>query len=91
MQNIRVRVFAVVVLWGCVYTFLEEADIVTELEKKLRAHPMVAARLKHARDTFAAEAAVRECIHGDPVEIESWRRSSTYKQIKLAFSQLTTK
>ena len=60
-----------------------------QLEKKLREHPLVAARLKHARDTHAAEAAVRECIYGEPITISSWLRSSTYQQVKLAYSQIT--
>lgn len=61
----------------------------TELEKRLREHPLVAARLRHERDAQAAEAAVRECIYGDPIPISSWLRSSTYQQVKLAFSQIT--
>lgn len=60
-----------------------------ELEKRLREHPLVAARLRHERDAQAAEAAVRECIYGEPVPISSWLRSSTYQQVKLAFSQIT--
>jgi hypothetical protein len=60
-----------------------------ELEKKLREHPLVAARLKHERDSQAAEATIRECVYGEPVPIPSWLRSSTYQQVKLAFSQLT--
>ena len=65
-----------------------EQKLRAELENKLRAHPLVAPRLKHARDTHAAEAAVRECIYGEPIP-EWWRRTSTYKQIKLAFSEIT--
>ena len=60
-----------------------------ELEKRLREHPLVSARLRHERDSQAAEAAVRECIYGDPIPISSWLRSSTYQQVKLAFSQIT--
>jgi hypothetical protein len=60
-----------------------------ELEKRLREHPLVSARLRHDRDAQAAEAAVRECIYGDPIPISSWLRSSTYQQVKLAFSQIT--
>jgi hypothetical protein len=60
-----------------------------ELERRLRAHPLVSARLRHERDSQAAEAAVRECIYGDPIPISSWLRSSTYQQVKLAFSQIT--
>lgn len=61
----------------------------TELEKKLREHPLVAARLRHERDAQAAEAAIRECIYGEPIPISSWLRSSTYQQVKLALSQIT--
>jgi hypothetical protein len=60
-----------------------------ELEKKLREHPLVAARLRHERDAQAAEATIRECVYGEPVPIASWLRSSTYQQVKLAFSQVT--
>lgn len=59
------------------------------LEKKVRELPMVAARLRHARDTYAADAAVKELIYGDPVPIDSWRRSSTYNQVRLDFSRFT--
>lgn len=59
------------------------------LERQLREHPLVAPRLKHERDAQAAEAAVRECIYGEPVPIASWFRSSTYQQVKLAFGQIT--
>jgi hypothetical protein len=65
------------------------ADITqAELEKRLREHPLVAARLRHERDAQAAEAAVRECLYGEPIPITSWLRSSTYQQVKLAFSQI---
>jgi hypothetical protein len=60
-----------------------------ELEKRLREHPLVAARLRHERDAQAAEATIRDCIYGEPVPIPSWLRSSTYQQVKLAFSQIT--
>ena len=59
------------------------------LEKKLREHPLVAPRLKHARDTHAAEAAVRECVYGEPITVSSWLRSSTYQQVKMAYAQIT--
>lgn len=61
----------------------------SELEKMLRDHPLVAPRLRHERDAQAAEAAVRECIYGEPIPIASWLRSSTYQQVRLAFSQIT--
>src|ERR1035438_7897953 len=60
-----------------------------QLERNLREHPLVAPRLKHERDAQAAEAAVRECVYGEPVPISSWLRSSTYQQVKLAFKQIT--
>ena len=63
----------------------------TELEKKLREHPLVAPRLAPKRDMHAAEAAVQECIHGTAIPVDSWKRSSTVQQVKLALSQLTAK
>jgi|ERR1017187_9720392 hypothetical protein len=59
-----------------------------QLERKLREHPLVAPRLKHARDMHAADAAVMECIYGEPITVQSWLRSSTREQVKLAFSQI---
>jgi hypothetical protein len=60
-----------------------------QLERNLRDHPLVAPRLKHERDSQAAEAAVREWIYGEPVPIQSWLRASTYQQVKLTFKQIT--
>jgi hypothetical protein len=61
----------------------------TDLEKKLRVHPMVEPRLAHKRDMHAAEAAVQECIHGTAIPVDSWKRSSTVQQVRIAFNQLT--
>jgi hypothetical protein len=61
----------------------------TDLEKKLREHPIVAPRLAHKRDMHAAEAAVQECIHGTPIPVDSWKRSSTAQQVRIAFQQIT--
>jgi hypothetical protein len=61
----------------------------TDLEKKLREHPLVAPRLAHKRDMHAAEAAVQECIHGTPIPVDSWKRSSTAQQVRIAFQLIT--
>jgi hypothetical protein len=61
----------------------------SQLERLLRDHPLVVPRLKHERDAQAAEAAVRACVYGEPIPFSSWLRSSTYQQVKLAFSQIT--
>lgn len=62
-----------------------------QLEKELRAHPMVAARLSHKRDMFAAEAAVRNYVWGEPFPDQGWAGTGTARQIKFAFDQLTKK
>jgi hypothetical protein len=59
------------------------------LEQQLRAHKIVAPRLSHARDTLAAEAAVRHFVYGEPFQVTSWARSSTAQQVKIAYEQLT--
>lgn len=60
-----------------------------QLEQQLRAHPMVAARLSHGRDTFAAEAAVKHFVYGERFPVTSWARTSTAQQVKIAYEQLT--
>ena len=62
-----------------------------QLEQELRAHPMVAARLSHKRDMFAAEAAVRNYVWGEPFPDQGWAGTGTAKQIKFAYDQLTKK
>ena len=52
---------------------------------------MVALRLSHKRDMFAAEAAIRHYIYGEPFPVSTWERTSTAQQIKIAYSQLTGK
>jgi hypothetical protein len=66
-------------------------DNLQQLEQQLRAHPMVAARLRHKRDMFAAEAAVKHNIYGEPFPADSWAGSSTAQQVKIAYDQLTKK
>lgn len=59
-----------------------------ELEQQLRAHPMVAARLGHKRDMFAAEAAVKNYVWGEPFPDPGWAGTATARQIKFAYDQL---
>lgn len=56
------------------------------LEKELRQHRQVASRLNHARDTDAAEEAVRECVYGEPAPL--WGKTKTNKIVKAAFSEI---
>jgi len=62
-----------------------------QLEQELRAHPMVAARLSHKRDMFAAEAAVKHFVHGEPFPVNTWAGSATAQQVKIAYDELTKK
>jgi hypothetical protein len=62
-----------------------------QLEQELRAHPMVAARLGHKRDMFAAEAAVRNYVWDEPFPDPGWAGTGTARQIKFAYDQLTKK
>lgn len=62
-----------------------------QLEQKLRAHPMVAARLSHKRDMFAADAAVKNYVWGEPFPDQGWAGTATARQIKYAYDQLTKK
>lgn len=71
--------------------FMTQKDDLQQLEQQLRAHPMVAPRLNHKRDMFAAEAAVKHYIYGEPYPVDSWPRSATAQQVKIAYDQLTKK
>lgn len=62
-----------------------------DLEQQLRAHPMAQARLRHTRDKFAAEAAVKNCIYGEPYPVDSWQRSSTAQQVRIAYEEVKQK
>jgi hypothetical protein len=66
-------------------------DDLQRLEQQLRAHPMVAPRLRHQRDMFAAEAAVKHHVYGEPFPVDTWPRSATAQQVKIAYQQLTKK
>jgi len=62
-----------------------------QLEQELRAHPMVAARLNHKRDMFAAEAAVKNYVWGEAFPDPGWAGTATARQIKFVYDQLTKK
>ncbi len=63
--------------------------IMKDLERRLREHPLAAARLAHKRDMHAAEAAVQECINNTPITVDSWRHSSTAQQVRIAFAKVS--
>jgi hypothetical protein len=64
-------------------------DELKRLEQHLREHPMVALRLRHKRDMFAADAAVKNCIYGESFPVDTWEKSSTAQQVRIAYAQLT--
>jgi hypothetical protein len=70
---------------------MKTKDDLEQLEQQLRTHPMVAARLSHKRDMFAAEAAVKNYVWGEPFPDQGWAGTATARQIKYAFDQLTKK
>jgi hypothetical protein len=59
------------------------------LEQELRAHPMVAARLNHLRDKFAADALVKNYVWGESMADPKWINTATARQIKFVYDQLT--
>ena len=71
-----------------VHTTKEELE---QLERELRADPMVAARLRHMRDKFAADAVVKNLVWGEPLPDQGWAGTATARQIKYVFDQLTKK
>jgi hypothetical protein len=70
---------------------MKTKDYLEQLEQELRAHPMVAARLSHKRDMFAAEAAVKNYVWGEPFPDQGWAGTGTARQIKFVYDQLTKK
>ena len=59
------------------------------LEQKLRAHPMVAARLSHKAYKWVAEAAVKHYVWSEPFPVNTWPGTSTAQLVKNAFDQLS--
>ncbi len=62
-----------------------------QLEQELRAHPMVAARLSHKRDMFAADALVKNYVWDVPLADQGWAGTGTARQIRSVYDQLTKK
>jgi len=58
-------------------------------ERQLRSQPIVALRLRHKRDMFAAEAAVKHYIYGEPYPVPKWAGTRTAQQVKVAYDQLS--
>jgi hypothetical protein len=70
---------------------IETKEHMEQLEQELRAHPMVAARLSHKRDMFAAEAAVKNFVWHEPFPDPGWAGTATARQIKFVYDQLKKK
>ena len=57
-------------------------------EQLLRQHPTVMRLLKHSSWRDAAEAAIAYYSHGRPCQVEGWKKSSTWAQVKMVFDEL---
>jgi hypothetical protein len=71
--------------------YLNTPENLKKLEEELRAHPMVAARLNHKRDMFAAEALVKNFVWGKPLADQGWAGTGTARQIKSVYDELEEK
>jgi hypothetical protein len=59
-------------------------------ETALRQHPTVARLLRSSSWRGAANAAIAFFVYGKECGIDSWRRSSTWKQVESAYRELFT-
>ena len=57
-------------------------------EQLLRQRPTVKRLLKHSSWRDAAEAAIAYYSHGRPCQVEGWKKSSTWDQVKMVFDEL---
>ena len=67
------------------------ANETSRMERALRQHPIVAARLGHQRDHAAAEAAILFLCRGTPCPVDGWPSTRTWQQIEAVHSKLTVK
>ncbi len=59
-----------------------------KVEAALRADPIVVRLLGNTTWRPAAEAAIAYYAKGEPCPIESWKRSSTWQQVKMVYDRL---
>jgi len=57
-------------------------------EQLIRQHPTVKRLLKNKNWKDAAEAAIAYFSHGQPCQVEGWKKSSTWAQVKMVFDEL---
>jgi hypothetical protein len=55
----------------------------------LLAHPIVTRLLNNPNWEPAARAAVSELVEGKKCPVTSWRKSSTWQQVKMVFQEIT--
>ena len=57
-------------------------------EQLIRQHPTVKRLLNNKNWKDAAEAAIAYYSHGQPCQVEGWKKSSTWAQVKMVFDEL---
>ncbi len=60
-----------------------------KLKQQLLEHPIVTRLLNNPNWAPAARAAVAELVEGKKCPVTSWRKSSTWQQVKMAFDEIT--
>lgn len=59
------------------------------IENRLLTHPIVIRLLNNPNWEPAARAAVAELVDGKRCPVTSWRKSSTWQQVKMVFDEIT--
>jgi hypothetical protein len=57
-------------------------------EQLIRKHPKVKRLLNNRNWRDAAEAAIAYYSHGQPSQVEGWKESRTWAQVKMVFEEL---
>jgi len=57
-------------------------------EQLIRQHPTVKRLLHNKNWKDAAEAAIAYYSHGQPCQVEGWKKTSTWAQVKMVFDEL---
>ncbi len=57
-------------------------------EQLIRQHPTVKRLLHNKNWKDAAEAAIAYNSHGQPCQVEGWKKTSTWAQVKMVFDEL---
>ncbi len=70
------------------YTFRMNKD---KTRQELLGHSIVIRLLNNPNWAPAARAAIDELVDGKKCPVTSWRKSSTWQQVKMAFDEITEK